>query len=171
MNMPTYLEYRIIATDGENQYQIYSIKKHKDGDLYLGNGGDKPTRISVHQSGVVNTHFEFNDGRTHTDRKNLGSKIDEIKGLVQICFMSIGRDVVKNPLFSTVPKKKKREGFVYFDLRNFQGAVNISIHILENGNYAALSGLHKIFPNVQLQIFTEMTPWFVVALSDSSKEN
>src|SRR5215217_2087127 len=95
-------EYRIIASTGESFYEFFYIIQMPAGDFYYGGMGTEPSRTSVHASGIVNVHM--------AKQKIIypaKQKLKELKGLQQLCSMSIGKLVFENPHFSQTPRKAK----------------------------------------------------------------
>jgi hypothetical protein len=156
-------KYRIIATDGNKQYEFFYITHAPSGDFYYGQTGSDPSRTSVHSSGVTNIHH--NQGQT--TRFPATQRLTDIKGLKQLCSMSIGKLVFPNTHVSKTPEFKKTDGLIYFDIRKFKNQVGIMIFLLEKGNFASLEPIKKIVSNAQIHILTETDPWLVVVLHDS----
>jgi len=154
-------EFRIIASTGENFYEFFYIKQIPAGDFYYGSVGSEPTRTSIHASGVVNVHMA-----EQTIRYPAKQKLAELKGLKQLCAMSIGKLVFKNPHFSKPPRQAKVNGLIYFDIRKFKSAIGLMIFLLEPESYSSLSNLNKFMDNPHFTIITETNPWLVVAVHE-----
>ncbi len=155
-------EFRIIASNGTSFYEFFYLIQMPAGDFYYGTMGSEPSRTSVHVSGTVNLHWGKEKIIYPPTRK-----LNELKGLWQMCGMSIGRLVFDNPHFSKSPKKGKVTGLIYFDVRKFKSDVGVMIFLLEPNNYGALSSLNNFLQNPQINIVTETTPWLVIAIHEN----
>jgi hypothetical protein len=154
-------EFRIIASTGESFYEFFYVKQMPAGDFYYGSVGTEPTRTSIHASGVVNVHMA-----KQTIRYSPKQKLQELKGLRQLCSMSIGKLVFENPHFSKPPRKGKVDGLIYFDIRKFKSDVGLMIFLLEPEGYSSLNSLSKFMKNPHFTIITETIPWLVIAVHE-----
>jgi len=151
----------VIVGTGDNFYEFFYVKQMPAGDFYYGGMGTEPTRTSIHASGVVNVHMA-----KQIVRYPAKQKLHELKGLRQLCAMSIGKLVFQNPQFSKPPRKAKVNGLIYFDIRKFKSDVGLMIFLLEPENYSSLSSLNKFMDNPHFTIITETNPWLVVAVHE-----
>ena len=158
-------EFRIIASTGENFYEFFSIKQMPAGDFYYGGMGTESSRTSIHVSGVVNVHMTKDHKITYPPKE----KLLELKGLRQLCAMSIGKLVFESPHFSKTPRKAKVDGLIYFDIRKFKSDIGIMIFLMEPNNYSSLNNLNKFIHDPHFSIITDTTPWLVVAVHEPGR--
>ncbi len=159
-------EFRIIASTGENFYEFFYIIQMPAGDFYYGGVGVNRSRTSIHASGTVNMHYS--NGEKIILPPN--EKLKSLKGLRQLCGMTIGNAVFQNSSFSKPPRKGKVDGLIYFDIRKFKSSVGLMLFLLEPYQYSCLEVLHKIIKNPHFNIITETNPWLVVAVYDSHRD-
>ena len=96
-------EFRIVASTGDNFYQFYYIIQMPAGDFYHGMVGSDPSRTSIHTSGQINWHYSKGKQISFPAKQ----KLTELRGIRQLCSMSIGKLVFQNPHFSIAPSKTK----------------------------------------------------------------
>ena len=154
-------EFRIVASTGDNFYQFYYIIQMPAGDFYHGMVGSDPSRTSIHTSGQINWHYSKGKQISFPAKQ----KLTELRGIRQLCSMSIGKLVFQNPHFSIAPSKTKVNGLVYFDIRKFKADIGLMIFLLEPGKYDKLTGLDR-FRSAQIHIITETNPWLVILVHE-----
>jgi hypothetical protein len=127
--------------------------------VYFGSVGHRPHKTSIHASGISHSRI----GEIFI-KHGKGKKLGEWKGLKQITSFSIGNMVFTSPYFGKPYSGKRADGIVLIDLRNFSTPIGLMCFFLEPAHTDELNHLLKILREPQFFIFTEIEPWFVVAI-------
>ncbi|MFM9985553.1 MAG: hypothetical protein ACKVOK_10005 [Flavobacteriales bacterium] len=153
-------EFRIVASNGEKYCEFYYITQMPAGDFIYGGIGNHEIRWTYHVSGKQHMHRA---GKRHD---NTQPSLKEIKGLIQIQDMGMGKLVFSRPGFGKEPRTKKVHGRIFFDIRKFIDAISVSIFLMEPYAFAKLKNATKGMHEPQIHIITESTPWIVVIVYD-----
>lgn len=152
-------EFRIIATNGSWTKEFLFFVQGAKGDIYYGEPDHLGLRTSVHASGVAHQRtsgFLIPLGR--------GQRLSQFKGMRQLFSLNIGKLVFVNPHFGKQFNGKKVDGVVLIDVRKFRSDIGIMAFLLEPVHADELNKLMKILHEPQFTIFTETTPWLVIAV-------
>lgn len=146
----------VVATDGEEIRRLLWIEQSKEGSFYWGLVIPKSDlHSSYHSSGAL--HFS----KYHEPLER--QKLSNFKGINNLSTLAVAKKVKK---ITYKPfKPKKLDGVVYIDFRAMKkNTVNIHLFLMEQGHPEFLQGLLSMASSdLQITIFTVMSPWLVVA--------
>jgi hypothetical protein len=157
------LHFRLLATDGNWTKEFLFVTQVTKGDIYYGPlSPHKESKTSRHMSGL--SHIKNGDELIKLGK---GLRLTDYKGLHQLFVMSIGKQVFLNSGFGRQYANKNLDGTIILDIRRFKQRVGIMAFLLEPEECKNIDKLPRKLKNVQFTIFTETTPWFVIAVYDA----
>jgi hypothetical protein len=146
----------VLATDGVETRRLIWVEQCEDGSFYWGVCIPKGDfHSSYHASGRM--HFS----KYH--EAQIWEKIAHFKGVRQLCFVAIFKDLSK--IHNSPYERKKLDGVAYVDVRTLKGnQISISLHLVEKGNTEFVESFNKIFKNPTISLFTFTNPWVAIAV-------
>jgi hypothetical protein len=146
----------VVATDSIETRRLIWVEQCEDGSFYWGPCIPKGDfHSSYHASGEM--HFS----KYH--EAQIWEKIEGFKGIRQLCFVGIIKDL--SQIHNSSYERKKLDGVAYVDVRTLKSnQISISLHLVEKGHTEFVESLTKIFKNPAISLFTFTNPWVAIAV-------
>lgn len=154
-------KFKILATDGKKIWELFFITQSKKGDFYLGSiTPGIPYKISRHVSGEM--HFKLENLKIY-EKLDKRQKLEEFEGLEQLLCFGVSKKAFENGLFKPY-KGRKFDGSAIIDIRNYKKGFNVMPFLISSDKISTLKSLAQSFPDCQIIIFTQPTPWIVLLI-------
>ena len=153
---------RVLLTNGNRTVDLIWLK-HNGTDVYYGGVGWND-KTSYHASGKRHTKTTSGDKREIFQHHPLNN----FKGQLQLCAFCFSKDIVESADV-TEYTGRKGDSVIYLDARTMPDQVNISLGLVEVGNYNSILPVHEIVDLHLVYLVTNTVPWIYVMVADVNR--
>ena len=154
---------RVLLTNGSKTIDFLWLR-HDGSDIYYGVAG-APHKFSYHASG--SRHLR--GGKEEDVIYDKHYPLKAFTGHLLLTTVVFHRDMIEYSK-RTQFTGRKSDAALYLDCRTLPDLLGVSFGLLELGNYGALPSYDANAGMCQLSIFTDVSPWIYLMVTDSTKK-